>query len=118
MQHLLLEHTHREGEMLKRIVEAWYFGKFDLASEHNTEALLIRPRDLLQLDINPFLRRMGAPEWTQQSALYEWFMKELNGLTDAEIKSTHTTLRLVRKATAEGYRSRLRALLKEDLADL
>lgn len=118
VRHLRHDHVHKEVDMLKKIVEAWFYGTFDPASEHNTDALLIRPADLLEQDINPFLRSIGAPVWTPLTALFtEWFLKELNGFGDAEVR-TQASLRLVRKASMQGYKDRLRALLAaEDLSD-
>lgn len=118
IRHLRHEHAHKEVEMLKKIVEAWFYGTFDPASEHNPDALLIRPTDLLEQDINPFLRSIGAPEWTPRTALYsDWFLRELNGFGDDEVRA-QATLRLVRKGSMQGYKDRLRALLAtEDLSD-
>jgi hypothetical protein len=100
-------------DALKRLVEAWYHGTFDLASVHNKEALLIPPAEMLERHVNPYLRSIGEAEWTAQSPLYtDWFLRELNEFTDQDMRN-QTPLRLVQHTTVDVYRARLKELLRE-----
>jgi hypothetical protein len=98
--HVSEHHSNGPNEVQKAVIKTWfechYVRKEDanIVGDDAGEIPVAVSRMTLLGEINAFLDSMGWPKWKTQSALYkDWFLREVMGLSDNDIrKGRHWSL--------------------------
>jgi hypothetical protein len=98
--HVSEHHSNGPNEVQKAVIRTWFECHYARKGDANNvgddagEIPVAVSRMTLLGEINAFLESMGWPTWKTQSALYkDWFLREIMGLSDNDIrKGRHWSL--------------------------
>ena len=84
-QHVGTAHADGPVALQKAAVRAWFECHYSLDSDNADDGVAVSRKTLLD-EINAFLASMQWPTWKAQSAMYDWFLREVMGLSDHDIR--------------------------------
>jgi hypothetical protein len=86
-RHVTDHHAESGVAIQKATIRAWFEAHYSRRSNNAGENAAAVGRSTLIKEINSFLESMGWPTWKTQSPMYkDWFLREVMGLSDDDIK--------------------------------
>jgi hypothetical protein len=86
-RHVTDHHAESGVAIQKATIKAWFEAHYSRRGNNAGENAAAVGRSTLIKEINSFLESMGWPTWKTQSPMYkDWFLREVMGLSDDDIK--------------------------------